>query len=124
MTPLRVKPVGTALALAIGALALFGCTERRAAPSHESSTGVTVLPEGALPLHVFVGSDGVAMVGGEPFLDDTAIQARAEAFHAKHPHAGAEVRSTQAALHGRTVRVLDLLREAELDPIHVALAEE
>jgi len=69
-------------------------------------------------LLVYVGGDGVTYINGEPILTDGRISERAEAFHAKSPHGRVVVQSHEAALHGRTVRVLELLEGAQIQ--HVA----
>jgi biopolymer transport protein ExbD len=66
------------------------------------------------PLYILVSADGVTTIAGEPILEDRLIATRAGAYHARFPHARAVVRCAPAALHGRAVRVLDLLREAEI----------
>ena len=72
-------------------------------------------------LFVYVGGDGVTIMHGKPFLIDAEIRAQAEAFHAKSPNGRVLVQSHEAAVHGRTVRVLDLLKEAEIRHIAVGV---
>jgi len=98
------------LAIALGAAALAVACRRDPA-------SVDAIPEHPDPprgdaLEIVVTSDGVAWCAGEPILDDATIRRRAEAYHQRRPHGAAHVRCEQAALHGRLVRVLDLLYEA------------
>jgi len=93
---------------------LAGCD----APSQPSSVGAPADPDA---LHVYVGRDGVTFIQGEPLLTDAKILARAEEFHAKNPHGRVMVQSHEAAVHGRTVRVLDLLKDAEIQYVAVGV---
>jgi biopolymer transport protein ExbD len=104
-----------ALGLAIVVAALGAACERPAMDDDEPA-GVTRLSalDADPPLYILVSADGVTTIAGEAILEDHVIAARAAAYHARFPHARAVVRCAPAALHGRAVRVLDLLREAEI----------
>jgi len=70
-------------------------------------------------LPIYIGADGVTVMAGEALLTDANILARAESFHEKNPQGRVLVESHEAALHGRTVRVLDLLKEAQIQDVAV-----
>ncbi|WP_394844095.1 biopolymer transporter ExbD [Pendulispora brunnea] len=106
--------VSRVLAAAACAFSLSACDGARK-PSPVEATGD---PDA---LHVYVGRDGVTFIQGEPLLTDAKILTRAEEFHAKNPHGRVVVQSHEAAVHGRTVRVLDLLKEAEIQYVAVGV---
>ncbi|WP_394833637.1 biopolymer transporter ExbD [Pendulispora rubella] len=100
--------------LAAAACALIACD----GPRKPSSVETPADPDA---LHVYVGRDGVTFVQGEPLLTDAKILARAEEFHTKNPHGRVVVQSHEAAVHGRTVRVIDLLKEADIQYVAVGV---
>lgn len=104
------------LTLAVAALGA-GCA-RRDEPAALGAAGEAG-SDGEPVLVAYVGDDGVVTIDGAALLEDKAILARAEAFHQRAPRGQVVVHSRPAALHGRTVRVIDLLHEAELTRVAV-----
>ena len=104
------SPRLAAVALALASFAPLGCG--RASEPEPIGAPIDRDPPRGDTLDVFVAADGVTWCAGEPILDDATIQRRAEAFHQRRPHGAARVRCERAALHGRLVRVRDLLQEA------------
>ncbi|WP_394823795.1 ExbD/TolR family protein [Pendulispora albinea] len=109
----------TALALA---LPLLGCDSEESANPRSSSAELSELRRASAKvspdaLLVYVGDDGVTFMDGEPLLTDGKIAERAQAFHAQNPRGRVIVQSHEAALHGRTVRVLELLEEAKIQHV-------
>ena len=116
-----MKQLDTAGTLAGAGLALIlvGCDARAhdaPAPAPIASAAGDELDaaDGEPVMMVFVDDDGVVRMDGAALLDDKTILAHAEAFGQRAPHGHVVVRAHPAALHGRAVRVLDLLREAQL----------
>jgi biopolymer transport protein ExbD len=104
----------------VSALTLVAACDRAAPLDEEESSLTRVAANDAdPPLYVLVSADGVTTIAGEPVLEDHVIATRASAYHQRFPRGRAVVRCAPAALHGRTVRVLDLLREAEIGVVSV-----
>ncbi len=92
-------------------LALTGCTAdapQRVAPVDVSDPELLV---------VQVAQDGTVIIEGHWLLEDDTILTRIQAFHAKHPSGRAELRCDPSTLHGRGVRVLELLQEGEVSRV-------
>lgn len=68
-------------------------------------------------LVVQVARDGTVIIDGRWLLEDETILARVQTFHAKHPAGRAELRCDPSTLHGRGVRVLELLQEGEVSRV-------
>jgi biopolymer transport protein ExbD len=71
------------------------------------------------PLMVYVASDGIVRLGGHDLLDDASILSHAREYEETHAHGMAIVRSAPSALHGRTIRVVQLLEEAEITSVAI-----
>ena len=68
-------------------------------------------------LAVQVAQDGTVIIEGRWLLEDDTILARVQTFHAKHPAGRAELRCDPSTLHGRGVRVLELLQAGEVSKV-------
>ena len=114
---MNVRPPRAVLLLALASWAV-GCSraEKRASADVEPAAAVD---ESGTSLLVYVGDDGVTVIAGQPAYTDEQSWARAEEFQEKNPQGRVVVESHASALHGRTVRVLDLLKEAKIQ--HLAL---
>jgi biopolymer transport protein ExbD len=71
------------------------------------------------PLLVYVAADGIVRLDGRELLEDGSILAHAREYEESHVHGIAIVRSAPAALHGRTVRVVQLLEEAKIPSVAI-----
>jgi biopolymer transport protein ExbD len=71
------------------------------------------------PLFVYVASDGVVRLDGRELLDDSSILAHAREYEEAHTRGMAIVRSAPSALHGRTIRVVELLEEAKIPSVAI-----
>jgi hypothetical protein len=113
--------IGVSIAL-VATLAALGCSRPVMDEDEPSVTRISAL-DADPPLYVLVSADGVTTIAGEPILEDRIIAMRAGSYHARFPRARAVVRCAPAALHGRAVRVLDLLREAEIGVVSVLVVK-
>ncbi|MDB4995238.1 MAG: hypothetical protein JWM74_2670 [Myxococcaceae bacterium] len=114
--------IAVSIGLVATLTALAGCSRPEMAEDEPSVTRISAL-DADPPLYVLVSADGVTTIAGEPILEDRIIAMRAGAYHARFPRARAVVRCAPAALHGRAVRVLDLLREAEIGVVSVLVVK-
>jgi biopolymer transport protein ExbD len=71
------------------------------------------------PLFVYVASDGIVRLDGRELLDDSSILAHAREYEEAHTRGMAIVRSAPSALHGRTIRVVQLLEEAKIPSVAI-----
>ncbi len=71
------------------------------------------------PLLVYVAADGIVRLDGRELLEDGSILAHAREYEESHVRGIAVVRSAPAALHGRTVRVVQLLEEAKIPSVAI-----
>lgn len=71
------------------------------------------------PLLVYVAADGIVRLDGRELLEDASILAHAREYEEAHARGMAIVRSAPSALHGRTVRVVQLLEEAEIPSVAI-----
>jgi biopolymer transport protein ExbD len=95
-------------ALLLGVAACEAEAPKRAAPIDVADPEV---------LLVQVAEDGTVIIDGRFLLEDQIILARVQAFHAKHPAGRAELRCDSSTLHGRGVRILELLQEGEVSRV-------
>jgi len=104
--------VRPSFALVVVAALAGGCDAR----SHDAAAldDAVDAADGEPVMTVYVDENGVVRMDGAALLEDKAILAHAEAFEQRAPHGHVIVRAHPATLHGRAVRVLDLLREAQL----------
>jgi biopolymer transport protein ExbD len=68
-------------------------------------------------LVVQVAQDGTVIIEGHWLLEDDTILARVRTFHTTHPAGRAELRCDPSTLHGRGVRVLELLQQGEVSKV-------
>lgn len=108
-----------ALASLVAFAGLMACA-RKADTDDELDRPALVHDARGVPrLLVYVDRDGVTTIAGEAILDDATIVERAEAFRGKHPTGEVALACHAAALHGRAVRVVELLAEAKIAPVAV-----
>lgn len=103
------------------AVALTACSHASEPPAPPALH----VPQGALasttdpPLLVYVSEDGIARLDGLEIMDDATILTRARDYQAAHPHGIAMVRCTPATIHGRAMRVVELLEEAQIQSVAI-----
>lgn len=68
-------------------------------------------------LVVQVAQDGTVIIDGRSLLEDDTILARVQTFHAAYPAGRAELRCDTSTLHGRGVRVLELIQLGEVSNV-------
>ena len=71
------------------------------------------------PLLVYVASDGIVRLDGRELLDDASILAHAREYEEAHARGMAIVRSAPSAIHGRTIRIVELLEEAKIASVAI-----
>ncbi|MEO7108855.1 MAG: hypothetical protein ABI183_00340 [Polyangiaceae bacterium] len=71
------------------------------------------------PLLVYVAADGIVRLDGRDLLEDSSILSHARDYEEAHARGMAIVRSAPATLHGRTVRVVQLLEQAEIPSVAI-----
>jgi hypothetical protein len=71
------------------------------------------------PLLVYVAADGIVRLDGRELLEDSSILSHAREYEEAHARGMAIVKSAPSALHGRTVRVVQLLEEAEIPSVAI-----
>ena len=117
---MRIAAVAVAVALP---LALSACDKRDDAPAPVATASPVDAGDGEPVLVAFLGDDGVLTIDGATLLEDKAILARAEWFHARAPRGRIVLHCHPATLHGRAVRVMDLFREAEVTRVSLDVIE-
>jgi hypothetical protein len=118
---------GIIMAMALSC-ALSACT-RSDDPNGNLGKNAQASSDDTPALRIYVGADGVTTIRAgetssvdEGILDDATILLRAETFHGKYPHGRVLLESHPAALHGRTVRVVEILRDARIESVAVNAA--
>jgi biopolymer transport protein ExbD len=112
----------TFFALLCAPLFSAACEAREPPPPPQilaTSTAKTDAGESDPPLLVYVASDGIVRLDGRELLDDSSILAHASAYEEAHARGMAIVRSAPAALHGRTIRIVELLEEAKIPSVAI-----
>ncbi len=71
------------------------------------------------PLLVYVAADGIVRLDGRELLDDSSILSHAREYEEAHTRGMAIVRSAPSALHGRTIRVVQILEEAKIPSVAI-----
>ena len=68
--------------------------------------------------------EGPTLVNGQPVTDDAALVALARAQHDGHPDTRAVIQADGEVHHARVVHVMDLLSQASLSQIAIAIVKE
>jgi hypothetical protein len=113
--------VRAVICLLIGALGCAACDSPEPAPPPQIVAAKIEDDAAATdpPLLVYVASDGIVRLNGRELLDDASILSHAREYEESHTRGMAIVRSAPSALHGRTIRVVQLLEEAEIPSVAI-----
>jgi biopolymer transport protein ExbD len=112
--------VRAALFLLIGALTCAACDSPEPAPPPQIvAAKIDDASATDPPLLVYVAADGIVRLNGRELLDDASILSHAREYEESHARGMAIVRSAPSALHGRTIRVVQLLEEAQIPSVAI-----
>ena len=116
------RPLVSAACVAV-VLGAVGCAKSEAHDAPATPEGPAVIhgAEGIPRLLVRVDRDGITTIGAEAILDDATILERAEAFRGQYPHGEVAVECHPSTVHGRAVRVVELLSEAKIAKVAVGV---
>jgi biopolymer transport protein ExbD len=103
----------------LGAFASAACESPEAAPPPQIVAAKDDAGDADPPLLVYVAADGIVRLGGHELLDDASILSHAREYEETHARGMAIVRSAPSALHGRTIRVVQLLEEAKIPSVAI-----